>query len=177
MEEYLNQLMHFFEKDDMDSFYELKEDLMEQLSEGISEGYSESEIVSKLASPSEVATDYFTEKNMEIVVHAKSIVVPKEEIQEVFKDNFFNKIHFIISKLKRMLSSLIVFIATIVLVYLLLYILVEIGTEENLARIPVILSGFLLSFLLFKTRSKYNKQIILSYVSLLLLLVTVFLLY
>lgn len=84
MKEYLNQLQAAFAEEDIEEFNELKEDLLEQLAICLEEGQTEAEVVAGLAPPEEIAADYYADLSLDAAINAKTSVVPREEIQDVF---------------------------------------------------------------------------------------------
>ncbi|MFD1900574.1 hypothetical protein GQR36_12340 [Enterococcus termitis] len=84
MEEYLDKLKAAFAEEDIEEFNELKEDLLEQLAVCLEEGQTEAEVVARLASPQEIAADYYADLSLDAAINAKTSVVPREEIQDVF---------------------------------------------------------------------------------------------
>ncbi|MGX7150709.1 DUF4097 family beta strand repeat-containing protein [Enterococcus ureasiticus] len=148
MEEYLNQLKAAFAEEDIDDFNELKEDLLEQLAICLEEGQTEAEVVARLAPPEEIAADYYADLSLDAAINAKTSVVPREKIQDVFIQTQKKRMQRFIKTALNVLKPLILFVLVVFLTFLLMYIIKELKEERNLAGIPTILSLLLLAIIL-----------------------------
>lgn len=82
--EYFKELKSYFSEDDLESYYEIKEDLMDHIEACKEDGQTVEEALSSLASPKEVADDFFEDRRLQTAMNAEKDVIPSEEIQSVF---------------------------------------------------------------------------------------------
>lgn len=148
MEEYLDQLKAAFAEEDIEDFEGLKEDLLEQLSICLSEGQTEAEVVSRLATPEEMAADYYADLSLAAAIKAKTSVVPREEIQNVFIQTQKKRMQKLIKTIFKVLKPVILLILLAVFFFFLIYTIKELNEERNLAGIPTVLCLLLLAGIL-----------------------------
>lgn len=155
MDEYLKHLRMSFEEDDTEAFNELKEDLLEQLEVCLQEGQTEAEVVAGLASPEELAADYYADRSMDAALHARTYVVPKEEVQDVF-------IRSQKRRLRRFWQSFFKIVKPLVLagliglgIFFLIYVEKELTENKHLAAIPVVAALLLVALTLVALQNWY----------------------
>lgn len=148
MEEYLNQLKAAFAEEDIEDFNELKEDLLEQLYICLEEGQTEAEVVSRLASPEEIAADYYADLSLDAAINAKTSVVPREEIKDVFIQTQKKRMQKLVKTVFKVLKPIVLLLLLSVFAFFLMYIIKELKEERNLAVIPTILCLLLLPIIL-----------------------------
>ncbi|WYK00659.1 hypothetical protein A5821_001757 [Enterococcus sp. 7F3_DIV0205] len=148
MEEYLNQLKAAFAEEDIEDFNELKEDLLEQLAICLEEGQTEEEVVARLAPPEEIAADYYADLSLDAAINAKTSVVPREEIQDVFIQTQKKRMQKFIKTVLKVLKPLVLLLLLALFTFFLIYTVRELYEEHNLARIPTILCLLLLAVIL-----------------------------
>ncbi|EOH94030.1 hypothetical protein UAW_02451 [Enterococcus haemoperoxidus ATCC BAA-382] len=148
MEEYLNQLKAAFAEEDMEDFEELKEDLLEQLAICLEEGQTEAEVVARLAPPEEIAADYYADLSLDAAINAKTSVVPREEIQDVFIQTQKKRMRKFLKTVFMMLKPLLFLVLLGLFGFFLVYTIKELSGERNLAGIPTILCLLLSALIL-----------------------------
>lgn len=158
MEDYLNQLKAAFAEEDIEQFNELKEDLLEQLAICLEEGQTEAEVVSRLAPPEEIAADFYADLSLSAAINAKTSVVPREAIQEVFIQTQKKRIHKCVKTVLNFFKPFILLILLATLSFFLIYLFKELNEEQNLAGIPTILSLLLLAIILQVVKSWIVKK-------------------
>ncbi|MBO0470618.1 DUF4097 family beta strand repeat protein [Enterococcus sp. DIV0242_7C1] len=139
MEEYLDQLKAAFAEEDIEEFNELKEDLLEQLAVCLEDGQTEAEVVARLASPQEIAADYYADLSLDAAINAKTSVVPREEIQDVFIQTQKKRMQKLLKTVIKVLKPLILLLLVAEFSFFLIYIIKELLEEKNLAGIPLVL--------------------------------------
>jgi uncharacterized membrane protein len=166
MEEYLDKLKAAFAEEDIEEFNELKEDLLEQLAVCLEEGQTEAEVVARLASPQEIAADYYADLSLDAAINAKTSVVPREEIQDVFIQTQKKRMQRVLKTAVRVLKPLVLLLLLCTFSFFLIYIVKELHEEKNLAGIPLVLC-LLLSALIFQLLKGwfYEKKRVINYLS------------
>lgn len=158
MEEYLNQLKAAFAEEDIEYFNELKEDLLEQLAICLEEGQTEAEVVARLAPPEEIAADFYADLSLDAAINAKTSVVPREEIQDVFIQTQKKRMQKFIKTVFKVLRPLFLLGLLAVFGFFLIYVVKELIEERNLAGIPTILCLFLLAIILQVIKSWFSQK-------------------
>lgn len=148
MKEYLNQLQAAFAEEDIEEFNELKEDLLEQLAICLEEGQTEAEVVAGLAPPEEIAADYYADLSLDAAINAKTSVVPREEIQDVFIQTQKKRIQKFMETVFKVLKPLFLLLLLALLAFFLTYTIKELIEEQNLAGIPTIFCLLLIAIIL-----------------------------
>lgn len=148
MEEYLKQLQAAFAEEDIEEFNELKEDLLEQLAICLEEGQTESEVVAGLAPPEAIAADYYADLSLDTAINAKTSVVPREEIQEVFIQTQKKRIQKFMKTMLKVLKPLFLLFLLVLFAFFLMYTVKELTEEHNIAGIPTILCLLLIAIIL-----------------------------
>lgn len=155
--EYFKELKSYFSEDDLDSYYEIKEDLLDHIEACKEEGQTVEEALNSLASPKEIADDFFEDRRLQTAIYAEKDVIPIEEIQSVFIGNQKKK-------MKNLIMSILVLVRiffTCSLFFLLFCLLVYLGeeiiNENHLAIIPFSSSLLIIAIIIF--RFKKNKLI------------------
>ncbi|WP_256924800.1 DUF4097 family beta strand repeat-containing protein [Candidatus Enterococcus mansonii] len=148
MEEYLNQLKAAFAEEDIEYFNELKEDLLEQLAICLEEGQTEQEVIERLAPPEEIAADYYADLSLDAAINAKTSVVPREEIQNVFIQSQKKRMQKFAKTTYKVLKPLLLLAFFILFAFFFTYTVKELNEERNLAAIPTILCLVLLAVIL-----------------------------
>ncbi len=148
MEEYLNRLKAAFAEEDIEDFNELKEYLLEQLDICLEEGQTEAEVVAGLAPPEEVAADYYADLSLDAAINAKTSVVPREEIKEVFIQSQKKRMQKLLKATLKVLKPLLLLLLVASFAFFLIYTVKELNEERNLAGIPTILCFLSLALIL-----------------------------
>ncbi|MGX7245943.1 DUF4097 family beta strand repeat-containing protein [Enterococcus quebecensis] len=158
MEEYLNQLKAAFAEEDIEDFNELKEDLLEQLAICLEEGQTETEVVARLAPPEEIAADYYADLSLDAAINAKTSVVPREEIQDVFIQTQKKRMQKFAKTVFKVLKPLLLLVLLVLFSFFFIYIVKEINEERNLAGIPTVLCLLLLAISLQLAKGWVSKK-------------------
>ncbi|MGX7413176.1 DUF4097 family beta strand repeat-containing protein [Enterococcus caccae] len=158
MEDYLNQLKSAFAEEDIEDFNALKEDLLEQLAICLDEGQTEAEVVARLASPEEIAADYYADLSLATAINAKTSVVPREDIQNVFIQTQKKRMQKVIKTAFKVVKPLLLLFLLTSCLFFLVYIIKELNEERNLASIPTVLSLFLLALILQVSKGWFIKK-------------------
>ncbi|MBO0439931.1 DUF4097 family beta strand repeat protein [Enterococcus sp. DIV0869a] len=148
MDEYLKQLKAAFAEEDIEDFNELKEDLLEQLAICLEEGQTEEEVVARLAPPEEMAADYYADLSLAAAINAKTSVVPREDIQDVFIKTQKKRMQKFIKMVFKVLKPLLTLVMSVLFIFFMIYTVRELNVEQNLAGIPMVLCLLLLAIIL-----------------------------
>lgn len=135
--EYFKELKSYFSEDDLESYYEIKEDLMDHIEACKEDGQTVEEALSSLASPKEVADDFFEDRRLQTAMNAEKDVIPSEEIQSVFLGTQKKKMKILAMSIFTVVRIFFMSLLLFVLFYFLVYLGEEMINEKHLAIIPL----------------------------------------
>lgn len=135
--EYFKELKSYFSEDDLESYYEIKEDLMDHIEACKEDGQTVEEALSSLASPKEVADDFFEDRRLQTAMNAEKDVIPSEEIQSVFLGTQKKKMKILAMSIFTVVRIFFMSLLLFMLFYFLVYLGEEMINEKHLAIIPL----------------------------------------
>ncbi|MPQ21818.1 hypothetical protein CKN86_12840 [Carnobacterium divergens] len=152
--EYFKELKSYFSEDDLESYYEIKEDLLDHIEACKEDGQTIEEALSSLASPKEIADDFFEDRRLQTAMYAEKDVIPSEEIQSVFLDNQKKKMKILALSILTGVRIFFMSLLLLLLFYFLVYLGEEVINEKHLAIIPFSSSLMIVAIIILGLRKK-----------------------
>lgn len=174
IDDFFKEMSTHFLESDMDSFNEIKEDLLEHIEIQLEEGKTEAEILIGLGEPEAIAASFYEDQRLDKALKAETDIIAVEDVKMVYKKDRKIKRKKFLRKVQLGIYLILAVVFSCIALYLLSFVAVYAVSEQFLAAGPASLAIFFICgsiyFILFLTRKKvvHTKEIaVLSVVSLL----------
>lgn len=174
-DDFFNDMKTHFLESDMDSFNEIKEDLLEHIAIQLEEGKTEEEILAALGQPEKLAASFYEDQRLDKALKAETDIVAVEDVKKIYKQDQQIKRKKKIQKMNVFFSVLLVILFSILTIYLISFSIIYAIQERFFAIGPITLAIFLFGLSIYlssifrkKTVVHIQKILVISMISLLI---------
>ncbi|EOH99002.1 hypothetical protein UAY_02271 [Enterococcus moraviensis ATCC BAA-383] len=160
IENFFEEMKSHFLESDIDSFNEIKEDLLEQIEIQLEEGKTEQEILTGLGAPETIAASFYEDKRLDKALKAETDIIAVEDVKKVYKKDRKLKRKKQLKKVKTVLYVLLTALTSILVIYLVGFALIYAVQEKFFAIGPISLAIFFICILYYLINSLKGKQVI-----------------
>lgn len=160
IDNYFTELKTYFEEEDLQEYLEIKDVLTEHIEVSLEDGREIEEIIASMATPEEIAFDFFEDRRLATAINAKKDVVASEEVQAVFIQTLKKRMSVIAKSICHVIHAFFSLFLLCLLCYFVIYLVKELVSEKHLAIIPLssilITASLLLLLLPRQVKIKYS---------------------
>ncbi|MGX7263252.1 DUF4097 family beta strand repeat-containing protein [Enterococcus crotali] len=147
IEDFFEEMKSHFLESDMDSFNEIKEDLVEQIDIQLDEGKTEQEIVKGLGDPETIAASFYEDQRLDKALKAETDIIAVEDVKKVYKKDQQLKRKKQLKKAKLISYLILAILCSVLVIYLFSFAMIYAVQEGFFAIGPISLALFFLCVL------------------------------
>ncbi|GGC77035.1 DUF4097 family beta strand repeat-containing protein [Enterococcus wangshanyuanii] len=157
---FFEEMKTYFLEKDLDSFNEIKEDLLEQIEIQLEEGKTEEEIIAGLGKPEMIADSFYEDQRLDKALKAEKDIVAVEDVKKVYKKEQQLKRKKVLKKIQLAIFIAIGLLCLALSIYLIGFVFVYSIFEKYFAFGPATLAVFFLCSLIYFIWKIRGKQFV-----------------